>query len=179
MRQKETHRSSGQAIIEFCVCLVAVIALVAVAYEMVFMLKAQTETMIDARAQAAELAIGDLAILPPSEYMKDWEEGKKDSIRYTADDEVVPVRDIAPFYYNIVDRSVADDAEWNILTDHANYLSDLHNSRINPTLFFGMVKGESSRSVDLISAFQKLIYTNEPQITIKSEVWATWTKGIY
>lgn len=169
-------QSSGQAIVELCVCMVAVIVLISAMIQFASLTKAQTDTMVASRAMAGEQAMSEGPTLPTPAYLYDWDENT-DEKRYGADDSPVSGNS-EPFHSLIVEESVSDAAEWNIIGERPNYMSDLHSATFGPSVIFGMVSGKSSTNVNLVSAFQKLVYRKD-SIDIESEVWMTWTKGIY
>lgn len=174
--------TSGQALVEVCVCLVAIIVVLTALLQITSLCITQTNTMTEARRQAAELALQEAPAIPVPGYLETWEESS-DGTRYTADDEAIDLSSTAPFYGLTVEKSVKDPGDWNVLAEHPNHISTLHQAAVggpidNPSFYFGMVKGEDSETVDLVSGFQKLIYRKK-SITIDSEVWMTWTKGMY
>lgn len=174
---------NGQAIIELCVCMVAIIVLISAMIQFSSLTKAQTDTMVASRAMAGEQAMSEGPTLPAPEFIYDWNEttytvqNKAYKVRYGADDTPVPGNS-DPLHSMIVEETVSDAAEWSIVEERPNYMYDLHSSDFGPGTLFGMVNGSASTNINLISAFQKLVYSKD-SIDIESEVWMTWTKGIY
>lgn len=167
---------SGQAIIELCVCLVAIVTVLVAMLQLATLTMMQTDTMTEARAKAADMAMSDTLISESPYYMETWDVAA-DGKRYTRDDDAVNAAS-GPFYGNFIEKSVSDATEWNVFSDSPNIISTMHNSPAQPSTYFGLVKGDASQTTNLLSAFKNLIYSAD-SITVESEVWMTWTKGIY
>ncbi|NQT93610.1 MAG: hypothetical protein HQ559_12695 [Lentisphaerae bacterium] len=166
----------GQALIEFVVVLVAVLALTAGLLQVASLSRVQTETMVEARREAGELAMLDVDTLSAPEYIRDWEEGP-DGARHTADDRFSP-GDPAAFTRTVVDRAVAVNSDWEIIEAMPDSdFQDLAGTAW-PVAEFGLVRGYDSRTVPLLPAVQSLLY-RATGINIESEVWMTRTTGMY
>ncbi len=173
---------SGQALIELCVCLVAIVVVLAGLLQLTTLTMMQTETMMEARAEAASAAMAEIALVPSVPYIKTWTESPRnaegDDVRYTADDEASTIKNTESFFNTMPDKSVSDASEWNVFEDDQNPFVTMHSSRGIPSSYFGLVKGDASATTNILNAFRSLIYSND-SITINSEVWMTRTKGIY
>ncbi|MDP6525870.1 MAG: pilus assembly protein [Kiritimatiellia bacterium] len=173
---KGTAESSGQAMIEFVIGLVAVMVLLAGLLQIASLTKAETDTMIDARREAAEKAMSDPSLLGTADFVGDVLVGGDES-KYSADDIHTTVSS-DEFVAYIVEPSGSSAAEWAIIDSvPSNSFSAIRSSSV-PTYELGMVKGDANDSVPLISAVQKLIYDDD-SIEVESEVWMPWLRGIY
>ena len=47
-----------------------------------------------------------------------------------------------------------------------------------PQMAFGLVHGQSSRSITLLPAIRDLLYRAD-RVTIEGSAWMTWTEGLY
>jgi len=169
-------KKDGQALVEFIVVLVAVLALTAGLLQVASLSRVQTETMVDARREAGELAMLDVETLAVPEYIRDWEEGP-DGARHTADDRFT-TGDPGAFTRMIVDRAVAENDDWEIIDSLPD--SDFQDMAGSgwPSAEFGLVRGYDARTVPLLPAVQSLLY-RAAGIHIESEVWMTRTTGMY
>ncbi len=172
------YNRNGQAMIEFIIGLVAVLVLFAGMIQLVSLTRAQTETMTEARENAASDMMMDFDPMTSADYIKDWQEGG-DEKQLTSDD----TSDTAnPFdlQNTIVEKSVADPTEWQYIDKlNANKISQLHGSAV-PSSVFGLIKGQAKTSaqIDMIPAVRHFLYDAD-SIDIECEAWMTWTKGIY
>jgi len=170
------RRTGGQALIEVCVCLIGIVVILLAMVELTNLSMIQTRTMTEARANVARVMQDEIVLFPTADFLQTWEEGA-DGKRYTADD--VPVTaSVSSFYGTIVNKSVSDASDWNVFAGNPNHIVDLHNTPGIVSPFFGLLKGDASETTNLLPGFQRFIYGAET-ITIESEVWMTWTKGIY
>lgn len=167
---------SGQALIEVCVCMIGIVAILLAMLELTRISMLRTTTMMEARANVAAIMQSEVVLFPTPQFLQTWNEGL-DGKRYSPHD--VPVTaDSASFYNTTVQRSVADAADWNILSRTPNPVVTLRNAPAIPAAHFGLLKGDASATTTLLPGFQRLVY-RDSSLTIESEVWMTWTKGIY
>ena len=166
----------GQALIELCVCMIGIVVVLLAMLELTKIGMLHTVAMMEARADVASFMQAETVLFPTPGFLQTWEEGA-DGKRYTADDEPVTASS-ASFYHTTVERSVADASDWNLLNQIPNRVVTLHNAPAIPAAHFGLLKGAASATTDLLPGFQRLVYGAQ-EITIESEVWMTWTKGIY
>ena len=161
---------------EFLAGLVAILVLVAGMVQLASITRKHTNTMIDARAMAGQRAVDPVGWLQTSTYIKDWREGG-DGKRYTADDEPLPDT-LYGFNNEIVDRSADSASGWDLMNNaRYDHIADLRDVS-EPPIQFGMVNGSSEADIQLLPVFQRLIYAAQ-EINLETEVWMTWTKGIY
>lgn len=172
---RHTNRS-GQAMIEFVVGLIAVMVLFAGLIQIASLTKVDTDVMVSARREAAERAMSDPTMLSTADFIDDVLEGDDDA-RYSADDDHTTTSP-DDFLAYIVDPSASSEAEWDIIDDVPDNNFTLIRSSAAPAYELGMVHGDASDTVPLISAVQKLIYDDDA-IDIESTVWMPWLRGIY
>jgi hypothetical protein len=176
MRCKYQYLKSGQAIVELMVGLVALLVLIAALLQVASLSSAHDATMVEARRQAGELAMMDAEPAFVPDYILDWHAGP-DTKRYTRDD-TFTTADPAQFKGTIIDKAAADSTGWDrIDAVPNNRISRIHGSGM-PQTELGFVKGTASTNVDLLPVIQSLVYAAD-SITMETETWMTWTKGIY
>lgn len=167
--------SSGQAMIEFTIALVAIMAILAGTILINRMDWAHINTMTTARATAGALALGQVYQGSlDAKFISDWEAGA-DNIRYTHDDEPYLDGAAVALVGGIADK--AGPAGFSSLPTNAITRLQASPTPINE---FYLVKGHESMAVDLsaIPAVSRLI-SGAPAISVESEAWLTWTGGIY
>lgn len=166
----------GQAVIEFVISLVVLMVLFAGILQGISLSRARTETMIQARRSAGSAALQQVGVLPVPHYIGQWQVGP-DETRYTRDDTFTPA-DPTAFQQTVINAAVAQPADWQVLEQAPT--RHLHRLRIHPSpvAYFGMVREVQTETVPLFSATQRLLY-NATEIEIESEVWMTWTHGLY
>lgn len=165
----------GQALVEFIVAIVAMIALVIGASVLNRIEWSHTQTMTKAREAAGEQALGLIYQGPLDvRFISDWETGG-DGIRYTHDDEAV-VDGAAPALIANLVANAELEGEYSIPTNSISRL----DSAPTPVTEFYLVKGKESMTVDLsaIPAFGRLI-SGAPEISVESQAWLVWAGGIY
>ncbi|MDI6774938.1 MAG: hypothetical protein QME60_06040 [Verrucomicrobiota bacterium] len=179
-REWEICGRGGQALIEFMIGLVAVLALVAGLFQIASLVKSHTDTMVEARRQAGELANMELdqgvMLLSDADYIRDWEEGN-DGKRHTRDDSFTTADDQA-FAATFVGKAVPSPAGWDVLCQAPGDRLSAMNGAPNPTPYFGLVRGSSSINAPLFQAARGLFHQAD-SIEVRCDVWMTWTKGIY
>ncbi len=174
--QTASCNRSGQALIEVCVCMIGIVGILLAMLELTRISMLHTTTMMEARANVAAIMQSETVLFPTPQFLHTWDEGS-DGKRYTAHD--VPVTaSSASFYDTTVTKSVGDPSDWNILHRIPNRIVTLRNSPIMIAACFGLLRGRASATTDLLPGFQRLVY-RESSLNIESEVWMTWTKGIY
>lgn len=171
---KASH-CGGQAMIEFTIALVAIMAVIIGTLLLNRMEWAHTRTMTTARATAGALAL-DLIYQSSldAKFISDWEAGA-DNIHYTPDDEP----DLDGTAISLVGDIIANAGLDNVSSLPTNTITRLQSSPA-PLNEFYLVKGNESMAVDLsaIPAVRHLI-SGEPSISVESEAWLVWTGGIY
>jgi len=155
---------------------------------MVAMCSAHTDVMVEARADAAELCMFELApgmdLLSDADYIRDWREGD-DERRLSRDDEH-DTGDAAAFQMLVVDKTANDASDWDIIDASPN--NRITRLRSDPMVIssFGLVKGRAHKSLDLNDqgdlrgrpAFKHLVYGAD-SIDVEATTWMTLCKGIY
>ncbi len=165
---------AGQAMIEFTIALVAIMAVVIGTILLNRMELAHISSMVKARETAGSLAM-DLIYNSPidAQFIADWQTGA-DNISYTHDDEPIPDGTAITLTGNIIET-----ADLDAITAPTNALSRLQSSH-NLLSELYLVKGSESIAVYLssIPGIGRLI-SGEPVISVESDVWLIWTRGIY
>jgi hypothetical protein len=168
---------AGSAMVELMAGLIAILALTAGIIQVATLTKTQSDSMVRARELAGEQAMlnNGQGVAAP-DYIRDCHEGP-DRRRLTRDD-THDAADVAAFQQTIVGPAAANAAAWNRYNQaQASPLPGLRNNNA-PAAAFGLVRGEDSRTVPLLSAVQSLLYRAD-RITIQSKVWMTSTGGLY
>ncbi len=166
----------GQALIEMIVGLVAMLAIFAGLLQVTTLTRAHADTQVAARQEAGNNALNMLYRDGHARFIRDWNEAA-DRKRYTRDDEAED-GDTGRFRGVIVDRAAGDMGDWNALDRiPLNAVSRMRAGQ-EPIEAFGLVRGYDSREVSLLPAVQSLIYRAK-SIDVESEVWLTWSTGIY
>lgn len=177
-RKRRTGRCprSGQAMIEFIIALVAILAVCAGLLQVATLTKAQTDVMFDARHDAAKDMFALALPTSGADYIGHWQTGP-DGKPMTADD-TANSADGSEFAAKVVGKAVADAADWPTIEEapDATFLALRGNGA--PVNQFGLIGAKKSRSVDLLPAVQHLLY-NADSIDVEANVWMTWTRGIY
>jgi hypothetical protein len=168
---------SGQAMTELMVALVALLVLFAGLLQVVSLSRVHTDTMVEARRDAAKAAMqSGMVIAGAPQYIRDWQAGP-DGRRYTLDDTHTDADPFA-FQNNIIERAVIQPSDWTWIDKVPNNgLTWLHTS-VNPVSCFGFVRGKDTETVPLLPLIQNLVY-QAPQVEVQSTVWMTRMKGIY
>jgi hypothetical protein len=197
MKHPTLKNRSGQAVVEFVVGLVVLLTILAGLLELTSVTKKHTDLMVEARRDAGNHALWDMAPAYPAgdapEYIKDWRVGPAgddpdgdgipgDEKRYTPDD-VFDRATAADFSTRIVERAAANAGDWGVLDEIPRQrVSGLRGSS-EPSTLFGLVRGEAREDIDLLapeySLIRKLLFRPaDDKIHLSSEVWMTWTKGL-
>ncbi len=175
-RAVDTKRTSGQAMIEVMAGLVALIVLIAGLLQVASLTRAQTNTMVKARREAGNLALLDLPFSEFPDYIRDIQVGP-DGRSYSQDDTTTYAFP-SDFNRDITELVTEQSSDWDVIDALPNSpLSSLHNAN-TPATEFGLLKGDASETITLLPAVRDLLYRAD-EITVESEVWMTWTRGIY
>ena len=160
----------GQAMIEFVVAILLVVIIMAGLLQFVELAGAKGLLLGAIRREAGEQALGQRIVLGAApDYILDWEPGA-DAIRHTADDTFD--RGIAgnTLQAAVVDRSVANPADWSHLEDARNTaIPDLHTSG-QPLGALGFIHAELEEEVTLLPAMRDWLIGKE-SITVGTELW--------
>jgi hypothetical protein len=176
-RSGRRSQRAGQAIVEFVVGLAVVLVLVAGLLQVAALTRAQTDTMVEARRRAGEEAMDVNQPLAGPEFIRDWTDGP-DGYAYSGDD-TFSEGDALTFLGAVVDQAAGGADGWDRIGQAGgdNRLYGLHRA-LRPVSAFGLVKGSDEETVEVIPAVRELIYDKD-RITVRSDVWMTWTRGIY
>lgn len=168
------HCSSGSALVELAVGLIVLLVLLAGLVQVGTMTTAHTQTMIKARQLAglgamADSYVGSVGV----QYIFDWSPGE-DEVEYTVDDTAISTTNSADSI-----AALMNVAQPSLLSELVpfNTISMLGQSDNFANELF-LLKGQNSDSIETLPLIRNLIY-NKPSITVRSEVWLPWTKGIY
>ncbi|MDE0840320.1 MAG: hypothetical protein OSB41_14880 [Kiritimatiellae bacterium] len=174
--KKPSQRRRGQAMVEFLIALVAIVALFAGLLQVMTLSTTQTEVMNTARQEAGRRAISSAIVLDTPDYIQEWSAGNDDS-SYSVDDEFTHANESA-FLMTIVDSAAERSSDWNVLGQASgNEISILRFSPSTATRL-GLVQGTDSQTVPLLPAVKHLIY-DANDIDIEATVWMPRTTGIY
>ncbi len=171
-----SHARSGQAMVEFLVALVAVLALLAGLLQIMSLGIAHSTVMNNARRQAGERAISRSIVLDTPDYIREWQEGDDES-RFSVDDEFSDA-DEGAFLSIIVDPAAGTPADWTVLDQLSD--NELTILRFSPSTAtrLGLVMGQDSETVPLLPAVKHLLFDAD-EIEVESTVWMPRTTGIY
>jgi hypothetical protein len=190
MKTHPSHRAgapasrSGQAMVEFIVGIVVLLALLAGLLGLTSLTKKHTDLMVEARREAGNHALWDIE--PPRpvganpEFIRDWDVAA-DGKHLTPDD-TFERGTAADFATRVIERSASRADDWRVMDQiPENDLAQLRGN-VEPSSFFGFAHGGAEEEIDLLSPEYSLIrrmFYRADTIHLKSEVWMTWTKGIY
>ena len=166
----------GQALIELVVALIAILVLTAALLQLASLTRAHLDAMTAARRTAGELALLNVGVIANPRYILDWQAGA-DNKRHTKDD-TPTLATVGDFNYGIIERTVADPADWTVLgAAPADKIALLHD---NPNVAgsLGLVKGEAQETVSVIPAVRHFIY-DAGSINVEASAWMTLSGDIY
>ena len=162
--------------VELMIGLIGILALAVGLLQLTTLTMTQTESMMRAREEAGQLAMEDnVQVLGAPDYIRDWREGP-DGRRYSRDD-THNSGDPMAFSRTVVERAAPRAAWFRLGQVPAGALPDLRGEPM-PASFFGLVKGDDTRTLPLLPAVQDLLYRAD-HIDIRSKVWMTSTRGLY
>ena len=174
-RLSKTHRD-GQALIEFIVGLVAILALTAGLLQLTTLANAQRDTLSDARQEAGQHAFLLTGPLEAPRYIETWSPGPDD--RTFSRDDVARETSQLPFQRQVVDRLGSSPADWTVMdTIPDNPMADLRTTP-EPVDAFGLVVGSAHRNVTLLPAVRHLLFSADA-IDVESKVWMTECSNFY
>lgn len=166
-----SHRS-GQAIVELMVALVVMLVLVAGILQIGSMGVSQSKLMSEARREAGQKALLDVASFSAPEFIGACTPGP-DGIAFSRDDDTTP-GDTALLQLGIARYAHPDDLN---LRRPDNTVSTIARSAF-PQEVMGLVDGEATTNFPLFPVMRRLIYDRE-SVALAGKVWMTWTKGLY
>lgn len=168
--------TSGQAMVEFIIGLVAILSLFAFLVQFVSLSQAHLNTMAEARRQAGRLSLAGLPTPDAPGYIRSWDEGD-DHSRHTRDDHFTRANQ-AEFVSDYVSTIAPGPAEQAVMASMPhNPIGDLRHAAA-PVDSFGLFSRREQQNVNLLPGVRDLLY-HAGSIEIESEVWLTSTYGIY
>ena len=171
-------RRSGQALTEFVVGLVAMLALIACVSIGTSMIVGHSASMEAARKNAATAALTDTGN-SEAQYTGSVTVGN-DQKSYTRDDGRKYIDDGA-FKSDVVDETVVNqdaDTDWKVMDNVAkNPIETLKTG--SAAALFGLVKGTDKRTIDIQSIPATRLFYDSNTLDVKSDVWMTQLNNIY
>ena len=165
--------SAGQAIVEFAIALIAVIALLAGLIQIGQLAHARMRTIGDARAEAGRRALNNLFQgAYDARMICEWTPGP-DTRAHTYDDLPESCNNAVVLPGGLV----ANAALERVPGAPANPLATLAESP-NPAGSLFLVKGKAFEPVDILPAIRRLVF-KPPSLDVESEAWLVWAEGIY
>ena len=162
--------ASGQAMIEFVVAILLVVIILAGLLQFVELAGIKGLLLAAIRREAGEQALGQRIVLSAAPiYILDWEAGA-DQIRHTADD--TSDRGLAgnTLQAAVVDRSVANPADWSFLNDARNTAIPVLHASSRPLSALGFIHADLAEEVTLLPAMRDWLIGKET-ITVGTELW--------
>ncbi len=175
-RKRPDRRCGGQAVVEFIIALISILALAAGLLQLTSLMLAHTRTMVAARQEAGEASVQPIAPLSDAEFIRDWEEGS-DTVPYTSDDDVV-LSSAAAQFANLFAERASTDAGWAYVEMSPSDQISPMRSLLAPSTLFGLVEGHDTETVPLLPAVRTLLYDAE-SVRVESKVWMTFCGGLY
>lgn len=174
-RRTRSDPRAGQAIAEFAVALVAMLALLAGLLQIGRLTREHLAVANRARASADRYAMADdyTLALPGPRYIRDWEPGA-DQAPYSRDDQN-RLDDSALFSANVI---VHSHPELLNAVAPSNRVSALSGSVLVADAFELVRGSERSDPIPLLPVARHLFYDAE-SIVVEADAWSVWTKGIY
>jgi hypothetical protein len=176
-------QSRGQAMVELIVALVSVTALFAFLWQIVFLARAHTDAVVEARRKAGEYAIAGVDFQFDPQFIYGWEKNPDPDVgNYSqCDRAVLNAASRREFRDTIVSRAwragrAADAAVIAAMPD--DRLSQLNDGDQEPEDWFGLVQGIGGpNTVSNLLAVQHLLYAAE-EIELTATNWLTLTSGL-
>jgi hypothetical protein len=176
MKNKNKNLIAGQAMVEFVIGLIGLLIVLTMIFQGVVLTKEHTDAMTEARAEAGANAISSLSGISSPIYVSEVNSGF-DGDQYTEDDIKIAASSLT-MQNDVVDKTVVNSSDWDIIgSAPRNSFNQIQNA-ISPVDAYGLVSGDSSKTVTLSEAFRSLIL-NKDSIDIYVEVWMTHTDDIY
>ena len=170
---------SGQAMIEFCIGLIALLLLMVGIYHLGRMAQISLALHGEIRGEAGLTAMqSSLGVTP--EAISDWKPGP-DNIRFTADDQpqknsmgAVSVLDA------VLRHSVRGGDDWLAVSDKSRLTTSMVRLRsvTGMSTFLGCVHEEGTVRMIVDPFIRELVYS-APEVKIKEEVWMPQMGGLF
>lgn len=184
LTMNKTNPKSGQALAEFVVGLIALLALISCLTVAASLITGHTNSMAEARKKAAATATtaGD-EILSTERYIKDWtpwtnpfetRTPARRTSRYTRFD--TPVEMFPTDFKNLtLNKAIAQESDWDIIgAAHGNAFATLRG-----TTSFGLVQGEDSRTISIDGIPFMWHFFGITSIQVENKVWLPLINGLY
>ncbi len=166
---------AGQAIAEFVVGLVGILIITAAMLQIGTLVREDTRTLEKARNEAGQAALSDTYLAPVSpgpRYIQDWNVGP-DGSAYSRDDSPI-LGNSALLAEGIIPHAKPDSLAGLLPTNQLSPLAD--SAQILRGMSF--VRGyDSSGAIPLYPITRTLIFGRD-SITLESEVYLIWTRGL-
>ena len=176
-RASQKGGNPGQAMIECCIGLIALLLLVTGLIHLGKMARASLALHGQIRGEAGLSAMSsDLGVTPTA--ISDWDPGP-DGIRFTADDKA-KVSSLASPLEAVVRHSVREGDDWLAVTDKTRLPSSmvtLQNVMGMPA-FLGCARESETVRIPMDPFLRKLVY-DVPEVKIKEEVWMPQMGGLF
>lgn len=176
MDTNEKHRKTGQAMVEFCIGLLAIIIVIAVTFVVGRMGLARTQARVDATRRASYQAMNSTSgsVFQVPNYLSAVNEGN-DGQRYSQDDIQSSGSALTPFQ-TLVATSRPDElrsyAPGNIFAE-MNSLSDLMTTT-------GLVRGDGSEIVPVDDyPIARRLFINQSSVGFDITAWSVRTGDLY
>jgi hypothetical protein len=173
---RDSRPCDGQAVVEFVIGIVAVLALTGFLVQWTQLTRAHRDTMTEARRQAGRLALSGILVPANPDYIRSWYPGE-DASTYSRDDyhragHQGEFRGVftAPIAPSSPEATVMGRVAHNPVRDLANAGT--------PVNVFGLFSRRAADDVPLLPVVRHLLYRDE-SIFLESEVWMTANEGIY
>ena len=175
---KTKKRCAGQAMIEFCIGLLALLLLVTGIIHVGNMARHSLALHGEIRAEAGMSAMGnDFGVAP--EAISDWDSGP-DNLSFTADDKArVNATASMSIMATVVEHSAQSGDDWQVLADKTQLRTSMAQLQRQMTLsmFLGSVH-KSEKVTMKVDPFIRDILNIE-QVTIKEEIWMPLMGGLF
>lgn len=164
--------TSGQAIVEWIVALVAILVLVSALLQIGRLGILHSATLHDAREHAGGLSLLPTPSFSGPDYIAHWSTGPDES-PYSRDD--TPIAGWSAGF----EAGVVQPAHPDVLAIHrpGNPISALAGNPF-PQMNFGLIQAQRTATNATLPVVRNLIY-DAASIEVQGEAWATWTRGIY
>lgn len=180
---------SGQALAEFVVGLIAILALISCLTVGTSVITGHTESMATARKEAAAAASLGADTLSNAKYIKDWTpwtnpfESRTPGRRTSKFTKYDTATDANPSEFTsiILNKAVVNESDWNIIANAPDPLSsyDSKFTKLRGTTSFGLVKGEDSRNIPLDKTPFIPHFFGINKIDVECKVWLPQINGMY
>lgn len=167
---------SGQAMVELCVAMVAILALTAGMVQLSILARAHMRSMMISRQEAGSFAMAEQYLMPmEARYILGWSVGD-DGRAYTRDDVPVSSTNWVSGGSGIIEAggiessalsSLIGDNQVSTLAESAREIGDFH-----------LVRGHDMSLLPTIPIARRLFYASD-RVSVEGQTFLVWTKGIY